>query len=89
LVVTYPPSSSCSLTLLLLLLTHPPPPPTTHHPPPPSSLLLLPVIAGGYLDIRYVTTYRAEGRLLNDGRTSIGVGSTAMVDAGASFIGTG
>jgi len=47
------------------------------------------VVAGGYLDIRFVTLYRGGARRLNGGRMKVSVGSTALVDYGGTFIGTG
>ena len=49
----------------------------------------LSVVAGGYLDLRFVTTYRGAGRRLNYNRTSVSNGATALVQAGGLFVATG
>ena len=52
-------------------------------------LLVISVVRGGYLDLRFVTLYRAGARRLNNDSVRVSVGSTVMIDAGATFIGTG
>jgi len=65
-----------------------PTPPVTHSLTLPLTVDLA-VVAGGYLDVRFLTLYRAPARRLNNNRTQVSIGSTAMVDFGGTFIGTG
>ena len=47
------------------------------------------MVAGGYLDIRFVATFRGGGRRLNNQRTALSVGATAYIEAGGTFLATG
>ena len=47
------------------------------------------VLAGGYLDIRFVATFRGSSRRLNYNRTTVSNGGTAYIEAGGTFVATG
>jgi hypothetical protein len=43
------------------------------------------VTKGGYLDLRSVTVFKGAGRKYADGRIKLSVGSTVLVELGATF----
>jgi len=47
------------------------------------------VVAGGYLELRFITTYRGAGRKINNDRTVVSNGGTALIQAGGLFFATG
>ena len=49
----------------------------------------LTVVAGGYLDLRFLCCYRGAGRRLNNGTMVVINGGVALVQAGGVLVGTG
>ena len=42
-------------------------------------------MAGGYVDLRFVATYRGSGRTIDNDRVQVTMGGTALIEAGGSF----